>query len=407
MSAIVIVGTQWGDEGKGKIVDFLSRKADVVVRYQGGGNAGHTVIVDGEKTIFHLIPSGILREKTCFLGNGMVINAEDLIKEVDFWVQKRLKIKQNLFISDRAHLILPHHLKKDRKKYKKKIGTTGRGIGPCYSQKASREGIRMADLLFDWQKVKSILRKNYSDKESLKLEILLKKFIKIFGKNIIDVSAKLHFYQKKGKKIIFEGAQGTLLDIDHGTYPFVTSSNATAGGACTGTGFGPLNIKKVIGVAKAYTTRVGEGPFPTEQNSKIGEKLREKGSEYGATTGRPRRCGWLDLVILKFASRVNSLTSLVITKLDVLSCFKQIKVCLAYSYKGKVLEDFPSSVKFLQKCRPIYQNLPGWQKDLGKIKDYRKLPKEAKNYLQFIQKKLNIPIKIISVGPDRKQTIIY
>jgi len=406
MSAIIIVGAQWGDEGKGKIVDYLAKKAEVVVRYQGGGNAGHTVVVNGKKTVFHLIPSGILNQKICVLGNGMVINPQALIKEIKALEEAGTRVRKYLFISDRAHLILPHHIVEDSSGLGKKLGTTGQGIGPCYRQKIAREGIRVADLVFEWPKIKSYLKSKYSPREYRQITADLKKFLKILKKNIIDVSLKLANFDQKRRKIIFEGAQGTLLDIDHGTYPFVTSSSATAGGALTGSGFGPTQIKEVIGVAKAYTTRVGEGPFPTELKNSLGLKLREKGGEYGATTGRPRRCGWLDMVILRYACRVNGLTSLAITKLDILDDFPQIKVCDAYAYQGKILTDFPASSQVLERCRPLYKKFTGWKKDISQIRKERLLPGPTKSYLNFIEKSLKIPIKIISVGQDRKQTIL-
>ena len=405
MSALIIIGTQWGDEGKGKIVDFLSQKMDVVARCQGGANAGHTVIVGDKKTVFHLIPSGILNQKTCFLGNGMVIDPEELLNEAKGLEKEGINVRKFLFVSDRAHLILENHKKEDRKKHSKKIGTTGRGIGPCYTQKIARKGLRVCDLLEDKKVVESYLKENFSSKERLIASRLLKKFKSFFSKNIVDVSLKLAQAHKTNKKIIFEGAQGTLLDIDHGTYPFVTSSNSTAGGACTGTGFGPAQINQVWGIAKAYTTRVGEGPFPTELNNKIGKRLREVGREYGATTGRPRRCGWLDLIILRYACRVNGLTHLVVTKLDVLDSLKKIKVCTGYKYKGKTLKEFPASIPTLENCQPVYKTFDGWEVDISKIKKFKKLPAKAKKYLQFIQKDLGVPIKIISVGPKRDQTI--
>ena len=406
MSIAIIVGTQWGDEGKGKIVDFLSQKADVVVRYQGGPNAGHTVVIKNKKVVFHLIPSGLLNNKICILGNGMVVDPESLMEECKTLKKQGYKISKNLLISDRAHLILMHHRREDSKGHGRKIGTTGRGIGPCYTQKISRKGLRMSDLLYSKKTVDEYLKTNFKGNERLKTKKLLNKFKRLFGKNIADTSLKIDELHKNGKKIIFEGAQGTLLDIDHGTYPFVTSSNSTAGGALTGSGFGPANIKQVWGVAKAYTTRVGEGPFSTELNSKIGEKLRKIGNEYGATTGRPRRCGWLDIVILRYACRVNGLTHLVISKLDVLDKFKKIKVCTSYKYKGKIIKNFPSSVEMLDKCRPVYKTLNGWQKDISECKKYADLPKEAKEYLRFIEKQLKTPIKIISVGQNRNQTIV-
>lgn len=406
MSTTIIIGTQWGDEGKGKIVDFLSQKADVVARYQGGPNAGHTVVVNNKKTVFHLIPSGILNNKICILGNGMVIDPEELIKEVKMLQNNGLKLNKNLLISDRAHLILSNHRKGDQDAHSKKIGTTGRGIGQCYTQKIARKGLRISDLLYSKKAVKQYIKINFKGKERVDVQRLLNKFIRLFGKNITDTSLKLAEFYKKKKKIIFEGAQGTLLDIDHGTYPYVTSSNSTAGGACTGVGFGPSQISEVWGIAKAYTTRVGEGPFPSELKNKTGEKLREVGGEYGATTGRPRRCGWLDLVILRYACRINGLTHLVVTKLDVLDGFKKIKVCVGYKYKGKILKEFPVGIPVLENCRPVYKTFDGWEADISKIRKLAQLPAKAKKYLWFVENDLGVPIKIVSVGPKRDQTIV-
>lgn len=387
MSVTIIVGSQWGDEGKGKIVDFLAKNVAAVVRYQGGGNAGHTVIVGSRKTVFHLIPSGILQKKICVLGNGMVINPEGLLKEVEEIEKLDIDVKKYLFISDRAHVIFPKHQQLDIHENVNRIGSTGQGIGPAYTDKFARVGVRMIDLLG---------KKSNSP--------IINKFIKKFKNNIIDTSVLLNQLLDQKKEIILEGAQGTLLDIDHGTYPFVTSSNSTSGGALTGSGIGPLKVKHIFGIAKAYTTRVGQGPFPTELLDKTGKFLRKNGQEFGATTGRPRRCGWLDLVILRFAVRINSLNGWIVTKLDVLSGLPKIKVCVAYKYQGKKLTDFPANLRILEKCQPIYQEFSGW-KDLGKVTTFAKLPQTAQKYLRFLEKETQTPIKYLSFGRDRHQII--
>lgn len=383
MAVTIIVGSQWGDEGKGKIVDFLAKNVTAVVRYQGGGNAGHTVIVNGRKTVFHLIPSGILHKKICILGNGMVINPEWLLKEVEQVEKLGIDVKKYLFISDRAHVIFPRHRQLDKHENVNRIGSTGQGIGPTYTDKFARIGTRMIDLL---------------EKKSTS------KFISKFRSNIIDTSALLDKINRQKKDIILEGAQGTLLDIDHGTYPFVTSSNSTSGGALTGSGIGPMKVCNVFGIAKAYTTRVGNGPFPTELINKTGDFLRTQGKEFGATTGRPRRCGWLDLVILRYSVRINSLSGWIVTKLDVLDNIPKLKVCLYYQYKNQKIYDFPSSLKVLKDCKPVYREFAGW-KELGKVKSFASLPTNAQKYLRFLEKETETSIKYLSFGQERNQII--
>jgi len=418
----VIVGAQWGDEGKGKIVDILSAEADVVARYQGGANAGHTINLKGEEYILHLIPSGILHPETiCVIGNGVVVEPAALIKELNFLKAKEIEVDNRLFISDRAHIIFPYHKLLDQlsenKTGKDRIGTTGRGIGPAYADKFNRRGIRMVDMLdesYFKQKTKSCLeeanefiQKNYGqpplDEKQILIDLL--KAREIIVPFIQDTSIILNQAIQDGKKILMEGAQGTLLDIDHGTYPYVTSSNPVSGGACTGTGVGPTQIDEVVGVLKAYTTRVGEGPFPTELVGEDGTRFRELGREYGATTGRPRRCGWFDLVIARYAVRVNGLTSLAITKLDILDTLPEIKVCTGYRYKNTILKDFPADLRILEVCKPIYETFPGWQTNTCDIQRYEDLPTNARKYIEYIEKQAEVPVKIISVGAMRSSTI--
>ncbi len=423
MANIIVVGAQWGDEGKGKIVDLLTNDADVVARFQGGPNAGHTVVINNEKFILHLIPSGILhRDKICIIGNGVVVDPAELIAEMDGLRQRGISVDKNLFLSKNAHLIMPYHKAIDREsekaKGKKSIGTTGRGIGPTYVDKMSRAGIRVADLIepdtFREKLVSNLTGVNY----------ILKNLYKADG---FDADAIFHEYMgyterllpfiedtavflnrliDDRKKVLFEGAQGTLLDIDHGTYPYVTSSNAIAGGACTGLGIGPTRIDGVIGVMKAYTTRVGSGPFPTELKEGLGLSLREKGGEYGATTGRPRRCGWLDVVSVKHSVMINGLTGIAMTKLDVLDGLDKIRVCVAYSYKGKRIETMPIELKIMEQCEPIYEELNGWNESTIGIKDFASLPQKAKDYIKFIEGLLGVGIDIISTGQKREETII-
>lgn len=423
MANIVIVGTQWGDEGKGKIVDLLAEHADLVVRFQGGNNAGHTMVVDGEQFISHLVPSGILQGKTCLLGNGVVVDPAVLIEELDYLAEKGVPCGPDMFkVSERAQIIMPYHKAIDggweKKKGKNKIGTTGRGIGPAYEDKANRSGIRFVDLI-DSENLKVQLG-NITTEKNAYLENFLHEppvdgdqifaqyaqFARRLAPHVTDVSVVLNSAIAAGQQVLFEGAQGTHLDIDHGTYPFVTSSNTVAGNACSGSGVGPKNISGVVGIVKAYTTRVGAGPFPSELFDDTGDYLQTKGAEFGATTGRKRRCGWLDMVILNNAVRLNGLTGLAITKLDVFGGLDQIHICRAYQYQGKTLDTFPANLTVLAQCQPIYETLPGWQEDISQIRELAALPENARRYLDRIQELTATPIQIISVGPQRDQTIM-
>jgi adenylosuccinate synthase len=423
VAGIVIVGTQWGDEGKGKIVDLLAEHADVVARFQGGNNAGHTMVVQGEKFISHLVPSGILQGKICLIGNGMVVDPEVLLEEMDYLISRGIKVDpDHLKISERAQLIMPYHKEidhaRERMKGDKKIGTTGRGIGPAYEDKATRRGVRFVDLLdiegFR-EKVEMILDeknfylKHYLNASPLDSEAIIEAY-RGYGERlapyVANISIIIDQAGRSGQYILFEGAQGTHLDIDHGTYPYVTSSNTVAGNACCGTGVGPKAITEVIGIVKAYTTRVGAGPFPSELFDEIGDAIQKKGAEFGATTGRRRRCGWLDAVILRNAVRLNGLTGLVITKLDVLGGLEKIKICTEYQCGGKTLQDFPTDLKVLGRCEPVYETLPGWDEDISGMRDAESLPQPVKNYLKRIEAICEIPIKIISVGPGRHETIV-
>ena len=423
MANVIIVGTQWGDEGKGKIVDLLAEFADVVVRFQGGNNAGHTMVVGGEQLITHLVPSGILQQKLCVIGNGVVVDPAVLIEELDHLAKRNVRVDPDrLKISEKAHLIMPYHKQIDhaREKFKgdKKIGTTGRGIGPAYEDKATRRGIRFVDLLDPeefGEKVKTILdEKNfYLDKylaaETLDGRRIIEEYTSYaqrLAPYICNISLVIDRAIKDGQQVLFEGAQGTHLDIDHGTYPFVTSSNTLAGNACCGAGIGPRAITDVIGIVKAYTTRVGKGPFPSELFDQIGDQIQEKGAEFGATTGRRRRCGWLDVVILRNAVRLNGLTGLTVTKLDVLGGLDPLKICTGYAYKDEILNDFPASLKILADCKPIYENLPGWTEDISGAKNINDLPENVRNYLERIEALTETPIDIISVGADRNETIV-
>ena len=423
MTNVVIVGTQWGDEGKGKIVDLLAEIADVVVRFQGGNNAGHTMVVKGEQFIFHLLPSGILQGKICAIGNGVVVDPEVLLEEIDRLSIRNIDIDpQKFFISERAHLIMPYHKAVDaaRENFKgnKKIGTTGRGIGPAYEDKATRRGIRFVDLLDPEvfvEKVNTILDeknfylKNYLSYETLDAESIIqpyREYADRLAPYVTNISVVLSQAIKSGQQILFEGAQGTHLDIDHGTYPYVTSSNTLAGNACCGAGVGPKQIDEVIGIVKAYTTRVGKGPFPSELFDEIGDKIQEKGAEFGATTGRRRRCGWLDTVLLRNAARLNGLSNIAITKLDVLGEIDTLKICTGYDYQGEILTDFPASLKVLAECKPIYETLPGWSEDISKIKKFDDLPQNVKNYLNRIEELVETKISIVSVSPERDATIV-
>ncbi|NOZ80963.1 MAG: adenylosuccinate synthase [DPANN group archaeon] len=421
---VAVIGSQWGDEGKGKIVDLLSEKADVIARAQGGNNAGHTVVVGEKKSILHLIPSGILHEgKVCIIGNGVVVDPKVILQEMDELKGQGVKIgPENLLISKRAHVILPYHILMDklseRSRKKEKIGTTGRGIGPAYSCKASRTGIRMGDFL-DKELFTIILKKNierfnrtfsasFGDPglEPLGIAEDFSEIAEQLRPFVKDTVGRIHELFDEGRKVLYEGAQGSFLDIDHGTYPYVTSSNSTIGGICTGLGVPPQRIDEVVGIVKAYTTRVGKGPFPAEQDNGVGESLRDKGGEYGATTGRPRRCGWLDMVMVKHAIKVNGITAMAFTKLDVLSGLDRIKVCVAYEYEGKKTMQFPARLKELEKCRPVYEEMDGWKEDVSSAKTIEDLPENARKYLDRIRELAGIDYAYISVGKRRSETII-
>ncbi|MFA6596075.1 MAG: adenylosuccinate synthase [Ignavibacteriaceae bacterium] len=419
MAVSVLVGSQWGDEGKGKIVDLLSNSYDIVVRYQGGANAGHTVEIGDKKYVLHLIPSGILRENViCVIGNGVVIDPVALIDEISFLEEKNISVKDRLFISQNAHLIMPYHKLLDSisESGKNKIGTTGRGIGPCYIDKYARKGIKINDLLHPEvlkRKIrenlaeKNLLLKNIYHHEELDVDEIIKSYLEFDEKidqYIKDIPSYLNQAIKEGKSILLEGAQGALLDVDFGTYPFVTSSHPTSGGACTGTGIPPNKITDVIGIVKAYTTRVGEGPFPTELLDATGEKLRAVGNEFGATTGRPRRCGWYDAFLVRYSAMINGINSVALTKLDVLSVFEEIKICTGYEYNGKLLKSFPTDFERLSSVKPVYKTVPGWNTDISKCETYADLPQATKNFLAVISEESEIMIKIISVGPKRAQT---
>ena len=418
----VVVGLQWGDEGKGKLIDILAEKSDCIVRYQGGNNAGHTVVVAGKSHIFHLIPSGILHKgKVCFIGNGVVIDPEALLKEIEDLDKEKIDYKERLKISSQAHLIFPYHrildgLRETRRHLR--IGTTGRGIGPCYADKVARCGIRVCDLynkkLFARKLKDNLLEKNDIFKRVFSHKGFTFKDIyeQYLGyaralKNLVsNVPVELGQAQEQGKSILFEGAQGSFLDIDFGTYPFVTSSSATAGGACIGSGVSPTKINKVIGVVKAYTTRVGEGPFVTEFKKPLNDLIREKGREFGSTTGRPRRCGWFDAVMAGFSCLINGAAELAVMKLDVLDELETVKICVAYKYKGKTFKEFPYDLEVLEKARPVYEESPGWQRDISGARHYAELPKNARVYLERLQEILKVRISYVSVGSKREETIV-
>jgi adenylosuccinate synthase len=421
---IVVVGAQWGDEGKGKIIDLLAEFADVIVRFQGGSNAGHTLVVKGEKFVFHLIPSGILHKgKRCIIGSGVVVDPQILIEEIDSLKAKGyLQDDSQFLLSEEAHLIFPYHKMIDsgRERIRSgKIGTTGRGIGPAYEDRASRDGIRVIDLaeeeVFRRKLEENLALKNYYlthvlQEGEVDLEPLYQEYMKYeerLRRYVTNTSLFLAQQIKEGRKVLFEGAQGTLLDVDHGTYPYVTSSNTVAGNACAGAGIGPTQIDLVLGVTKAYTTRVGGGPFPTELHDEIGEMLRGKGGEYGATTGRPRRCGWFDAVVVRHAVRVNGLGGLAITKLDTLTGIKSIKVCIAYQVDSKVITEFPASSDLVARCQPVYEELEGWHEEISGAKEISQLPLAAQRYLARIEELTQTPIDIVSVGAQRDQTIIH
>ncbi|MCK4559169.1 MAG: adenylosuccinate synthase [Calditrichia bacterium] len=422
MSVKVIIGAQWGDEGKGKLVDVLSENVDIVARYQGGANAGHTVYIDEKKYILHLIPGGILRENTtCIIGNGVVFDPIAFFEELDFLKDNSISTQGRLFISDRAHVIFPYHKLIDQLKEeslnKKKIGTTGRGIGPAYVDKFNRSGIRIIDL-FDRGLLKEKIENNLEiinrdlkeiyKKSTVKSGEILKQingYIEKLTPFVKNTSKYLYDSWKSGFSIILEGAQGCLLDVDFGSYPYVTSSNPTSGGAITGTGLPPQSLQDIIGVIKAYTTRVGGGAFPSEETGETGERLRKSGSEFGATTGRPRRCGWFDVVAAKHAVRLNGFTELALTKLDVLDEFEKIQVCTIYKLNGEVIDDFPASTKRLSSCNPVYKTIDAWQSPTDHCRKFEDLPDKARLYIEYLEDTIQVPIKYISVGADRRQII--
>jgi len=426
MGLTIIVGAQWGDEAKGKITDLLAQEADVVARYNGGDNAGHTIAYQGRTFKLHLVPSGILNPRCQLrIGNGVVVNPQILLEEIDRLTEADVDVSpQRLKLSDRAHLIMPYHRALDgaaeRARGSSRIGTTQRGIGPVYADKASRSGLRAGDMLepdFASRVRERVAFKNrvlervYGQPPLSPEEVAAQynAYAERLRPYIADISLSIHQALEAGRRVLAEGAQGTLLDLDQGTYPYVTSSSSIAGGAFTGLGIGPKYSPRVIGVAKAYTTRVGAGPFPTELTGPLGERIRGTGDqpwdEYGTTTGRPRRCGWLDLVILRYAARINGLTELAITKLDVLSSFNRIRVCVAYELDGQRLEEFPSRTTELARCRPIYEELPGWERDIMAVRTWEDLPPEARAYVEFIEERVGVPVTLISVGPEREQTI--
>lgn len=422
MAAVVLIGAQWGDEGKGKVTDFLAEKADLVVRYQGGNNAGHTVVANGEEFKLHLIPSGILYpDKTCIIGNGVVVDPKVLLEELDYLVKRKVKTGK-LLISSNAHVIMPYHRLFDaldeEARGEHKIGTTKRGIGPAYMDKSSRIGIRMIDLI-DTEEFAAKLRRNLDEKNNILTKVYGAKpldFDSIFKEYtgyaerirsyVTDSSLAIDESLKAGEKVLFEGAQGTLLDLDHGTYPYVTSSHPIAGGACIGAGVGPTRINRVVGVVKAYTTRVGEGPFPTELNDAIGEQIRERGHEFGTTTGRARRCGWFDAVIARYAVRVSGISDFALMKLDVLSGLEKVKICVGYRIDDEVIYEFPQSQKIFRACEPVYEELPGWQEEITGITRFEDLPQNAQAYVKRIETLTETPVTIVAVGPGREQTIV-
>lgn len=424
MSTSMVIGTQWGDEGKGKVVDFLAEQADVVVRSQGGNNAGHTVVVDNQSFALRLLPSGILYDnKENIIGTGVVVDPKGLLEEIK-GLEAKGKSAKNLKISDRAHVVLPYHRALDiaeeaSKAEGQKIGTTKNGIGPCYADKVNRVGIRMCDLL-DEEVFKEKLAYNVKIKNAMLEKVfnqpelmvdydeILKEYLAYAEEirhMVTDTNAELFEMIQAGKKVLFEGAQATMLDLDNGTYPFVTSSHPTAGGASTGAGLGPNYLKGIVGVVKAYSTRVGEGPFPSELVDATGDAIRQAGHEFGTVTGRPRRCGWLDLVVVSYAAALNSLDYLAITRLDILDTFDELKICVGYEIDGQAVKGFPADLKKLGQCKPVYETLPGWKEDISSIREYDKLPAAARKYVERIAEVTGVPLGIVSVGPNRDQTI--
>lgn len=420
MSSVVVVGTQWGDEGKGKITDFLAENAEVIARYQGGNNAGHTIVFKDKIYKLHIVPSGIFNaNKICVIGNGVVVNPQVLIDEINY-IEGHGFSTANLKISTRAHVIMPYHIRLDQAeeqtKGSNKIGTTGKGIGPAYMDKAARIGIRIADLM-DPEVFSQKLKRNLEDKnrilekiyqlEGFDYEEVYQEYMgyaELLRKYVDDTSVVLNDALDEGKRVLFEGAQGVMLDIDHGTYPFVTSSNPSAGGVCIGSGVGPTKIHRIVGVAKAYTSRVGDGPFPTELHDETGAHIREVGKEYGTTTGRPRRIGWFDAVVVRHARRVSGITDLSLNSIDVLTGIPTLKICTAYRYKNEIITSYPANLQHLGECEPIYEDLPGWDEDITGVKSLDELPVNARHYLERISQLTGIPLTIFSVGRDRSQT---
>jgi len=421
--AVVVIGTQWGDEGKGKIVDLLTDQASAVVRFQGGHNAGHTLVIDGEKTVLHLIPSGVLRDNVkCLIGNGVVLSPEALLKEMAHLEANGVPARERIVISESCPLILPYHIALDQAREKargnKAIGTTGRGIGPCYEDKAARRGIRLGEMLREQHfaaRLAEVLEyhnfslEHYFKEKPLDYQQMLNEALiqaEQIRDMVGDVTAMLHDLMEQGAAIMFEGAQGAMLDIDHGTYPYVTSSTTTAGGAAAGSGVGPRDIDYIVGIVKAYATRVGAGPFPTELDDACGQHMGERGHEFGATTGRKRRCGWLDLVALKRSLKINSVSGLCITKLDVLDGLESIKLAVAYRYRGEEISIPPAGAENFEACEPVYIELPGWQESTVGLKSWDQLPATAIAYLRKIEELCGVPIDIVSTGPDRAETIV-
>ena len=422
MSAVVVMGTQWGDEGKGKIVDYLAEQSDVVVRFQGGSNAGHTVTVEGKEFKLRLLPSGILyKGKTCVIANGVVVDPEVLLQEMDGMTAQGIAV-DGIRISNRAHVILPYHKLMDELletvRGDNKIGTTKRGIGPCYMDKDNRIGIRIVDLMDEEvfseklkevlaiknKELKAVYNNDGFDYDTVRSEYLA--YADRLRKHVIDTSAYLNAQLKAKKKVLFEGAQATLLDLDHGTYPYVTSSHPTSSGACVGAGIAPKKIDTVVGVVKAYCTRVGEGPFPTEQLNEIGDKIRSCGHEFGTVTGRPRRTGWLDACVVRYAGYLSGIDYMAITRLDILDTFEEVKICVAYKYNGKIIDEMPASLKVLGAVEPVYETFAGWMTDTTKIRQYEDLPENAKKYVERLAEVAEINIGYVSVGPNRAQTIV-
>ena len=425
MANVILVGTQWGDEGKGKLVDILTEFAHVIVRFQGGSNAGHTVVIGKNQFIFHQLPSGILHDhKLCVIGSGVVLDPTTLVEEIEEVKRSGFfKKNESLVISEEAQIVMPYHKRIDIAREKKrgsgKIGTTGRGIGPAYEDKVARTGIRLVDLIEEdilRTKLQSILEEknfylvNYLQEEPFDFQTIFDEYRALGEKlscYIANTSLVVNQKIDEGKDVLFEGAQGGLLDVDHGTYPFVTSSNTVSGSACVGSGVGPNKMNRILGVTKAYTTRVGSGPFTTELNDEMGDLLRNKGGEFGATTGRPRRCGWFDAAVVKHSLRLSGLTDLAITKLDVLGGLKKIKICTAYKYKGKTIKEYPSSLQMQQGCEPVYEEVKGWDDDISMVKDVGDLPKNAYRYIKLIEQLVGVDACMISLGNERSQTMMF